>query len=206
MKIQPLAKQNCKAAAQTVANAFFEYPSLIAYFPDAKKRIKKLPWYMERVLRSALAYGEAWTTEDGSGVLFLLPPNHTVLSDWDYVKCGFLAAPLVVGVGHYALVNACEAYLAKMQKELLKERPHYYLWGLAVDPARQRSGAGTALLQELFLRADREQMPIYLETHKFENVAYYEARGFRLLHTGDMPDHAPFWCMLREPVSKLEES
>lgn len=86
------------------------------------------------------------------------------------------------------------------------QRPHYYLWGLAVDPARQRSGAGTALLQELFLRADRELMPIYLETHKFENVAYYETRGFRLLHTGDMPDHAPFWCMLREPASTPEES
>ena len=200
MKIQPLAKQNCKAAAQTVANAFFEYPSLIAYFPDAKKRIKKLPWYMERVLRSALAYGEAWMTEDGFGVLFLLPPDHTVLSDWDYVKCGFLAAPLVVGVRHYALVNSCEAYLAKMQKELLKERPHYYLWGLAVDPSKQRSGAGKALLSALFDKADRESMPIYLETHRFENVAYYESNGFALIHKDCVPNtDLDFWCMLREP-------
>ena len=57
----------------------------------------KLPWYMERVLESAMRYGEVTTTDDLSGVLFLLPPGHTRLTDWEYVKCGFLAAPLVVG-------------------------------------------------------------------------------------------------------------
>ena len=147
MTIQPLAKKDRKIAAQAVANAFYDYPSLIAYFPDPEKRKSKLPWYMERVLASALAYGEAWTTEDVSGVLFLLPPDHTALSDWDYVKCGFLLAPIVVGLRHYALVNACEVYLAKTQKSLLGERPHYYLWGLAVDPTKQRGGAGKALCE-----------------------------------------------------------
>ena len=90
MKILSLTKQEIKAAAQVVANAFFEYPSLIAYFPDAKQRARKLPWYMERVLNSALAYGEAWTTEDRSGVLFLLPPDHharTVTSGLIAVAC-----------------------------------------------------------------------------------------------------------------------
>lgn len=200
MKILSLKQQEIKAAAQVVANAFFEYPSLIAYFPDAKRRTRKLPWYMERVLNSALAYGEAWTTEDRSGVLFLLPPNHTVLSDWDYVKCGFLAAPLVVGVRRYALVNACEQYLAKTQETLLNDRPHYYLWGLAVDPAKQRTGAGKALLHEMFDKADHESMPIYLETHRFENVAYYESHGFTLIHTDCVPNtDLEFWCMVREP-------
>ena len=200
MTIQPLAKKDRKAAAQAVANAFYDYPSLIAYFPDPEKRKRKLPWYMERVLTSALAYGEAWTTEDVSGVLFLLPPDHTALSDWDYVKCGFLLAPIVVGLRHYALVNACEVYLAKTQKSLLGERPHYYLWGLAVDPTKQRGGAGKALLNRLFEQADREGLPIYLETHRFENVAYYEANEFELIHTDCVPDtDLTFWCMLREP-------
>ena len=206
MNVITLPNNEAKQAAAVVARAFFSYPSLVAYFPDERRRTKNLPWYMERTLRSALAYGEVWTTEDRAGVLFLLPPGHTRLTDWDYVRCGFLAAPLKVGIRHYPMVNACENTLAETQERLLGQRPHYYLWGLAVDPARQRGGAGTALLQELFRRADREQMPIYLETHKFENVAYYEARGFCLLHTGNMPDHATFWCMLREPESKPEES
>jgi GNAT superfamily N-acetyltransferase len=200
MKVQPLLKKDCKAAAQVVADAFYDYPSLIAYFPDPKRRTQKMPWYMEHVLKSALAYGEAWTTVDRSGVLFLLPPNHTVLSDWDYVKCGFLAAPLVVGIRQYAVVNENEVYLAKTQEALLKGRPHYYLWGLAVDPKRQHSGMGKALLYALFAQADREGLPIYLETHRFENVVYYESHGFQLIHTDRVPKcELKFWCMLREP-------
>jgi GNAT superfamily N-acetyltransferase len=200
MNVTPMKQGEGKKAAAVVARAFFDYPSLVAYFPDAEKRKWKLPWYMGRVIRSAEKYGEVMTTDDGAGVLFLLPPGHTRLSDWDYVKCGFLAAPLVVGLKRYGHVNASEAFLANTQEKLLQNRPHYYLWGIAVDPLRQRSGAGKALLQALFDRADREAMPVYLETHQFANVAYYEQRGFRLIHTGAMPgDDLPFWCMLREP-------
>ena len=66
--------------------------------------------------------------------------------------------------------------------------------------ARTGNGAGTALLQMLYDKADRENMPIYLETHKRANVAYNEQRGFQLIHTGTMPgDDMPFWCMVREP-------
>ena len=200
MKVIPLKPTEKKAAAAIVARAFFDYPSLKAYFPDEKSRSWKLPWYMARVLESAMRYGEVMTTDDLSGVLFLLPPGHTRLTDWEYVQCGFLAAPLVVGLRRYSLVNASEAYLADTQERLLQGRPHYYLWGITVDPARQRTGAGTTLLNALFDKADGEGMPVYLETHQFANVAYYEQRGFGLIHTGTMPgDDLPFWCMLREP-------
>ena len=200
MKAVPLKPTEKKAAAAIVARAFFDYPSLKAYFPQEKSRNWKLPWYMARVLESAMRYGEVMTTDDLSGVLFLLPPGHTRLTDWEYVKCGFLAAPLVVGLRRYSLVNASEAYLADTQERLLQGRPHYYLWGITVDPARQRTGAGTTLLNALFDKADGEGMPVYLETHQFANVAYYEQRGFQLIHTGTMPgDDLPFWCMLREP-------
>lgn len=189
-----------KKAAAVVARAFFSYPSLISYFPDEKKRRWKLPWYMAHVLKSALAYGEVFAADNLSGVLFLLPPGHTRLSDIDYVKSGFLAAPLVVGLRQYQKVNASETYLADTQKRLLKDRPHYYLWGIAVDPSRQRGGVGKELLQALYAKADLESMPIYLETHQLANVAYYERLGFRLMHADTVPaDGAPFWCMLREP-------
>jgi len=200
MNIIPLRKEQKNAAAAVVARAFFNYPSLKAYFPDESKRKGKLTRYMEHVLQSAMQYGEVLTTEDLSGVMFLLPPGHTRLTDWEFVKAGFITAPLIVGLGHYGFVNTCEVFLADTQERLLQGRPHYYLWGLAVDPDKQRSGAGSTLLKRLSEQADREQMPIYLETHQFANVAYYEQRGFQLIHTGEMPgDHLPFWCMLREP-------
>ena len=201
MQVVTLSKAEKKRAVQVVSSAFFNYPSLVYYFPDPARRARKLPWYMERVLDSAFAYGDVLATDDLSGILFLLPPGHTRLTDWDYVKCGFLFAPLVVGLKRYSAVNDCEAYLANVQERLLDNRPHYYLWGLTVDPDRQRAGAGKALLQALFARADREQMPIYLETHKRENIAYYESRGFTLVQADVVPKHnQEFWCFLREPA------
>ena len=200
INVAPLKKNDRKKAASAVAHAFFDYPSLKEYFPDPESRKWKLPWYMEHTLLSAQKYGEVMTTDDLAGVLFLLPPGHTKLTDWDYVKSGFLAAPLVVGLRQYAVVNKSEAFLAETQEQLLSDRPHYYLWGIAVDPARQRCGAGTALLRWMYKKADRESMPIYLETHRLANVTYYEQRGFQLIHTGEMPcGNLPFWCMLREP-------
>jgi ribosomal protein S18 acetylase RimI-like enzyme len=200
MDIVSLKPEQKKRAAQVVANAFFNYPSLIYYFPDIKRRTHWLPWYMERVLNSAITFGEVLVTEDVSGVLFFLPPSRTRLSDWDFVKCGFLASPLVVGLRRYPYVNECEQYLADTQEKLLTGRPHYYLWGLAVDPFRQRTGSGKALLEVFMKKADLEHLPVYLETHRFENVAYYEKQGFKLIHTDAVPKHElEFWCLLREP-------
>jgi GNAT superfamily N-acetyltransferase len=135
-----------------------------------------------------------------SGVLFLLPPGRTRLGNNDYLKAGFLAAPFVIGLKRYKSVSECEKYLADMQDKLLAGRPHYYLWGLSVDPDKQKTGSGTALLQYLLQKADAEKIPVYLETHKEQNVAYYEKRGFQLIHTDMVPKHdLDFWCMLHEP-------
>ena len=187
-------------AAHVVAGAFYDYPSFRFYFPDPKRRTRWLEWYMERVLNTALTFGEVLVTEDLSGVLFALPPDHLRLTDMDYVKCGFLFAPLVVGLHQYAKVSACEKHVADTQEKLLKGRPHYYLWGLSADPAKQRTGAGSALLASFLKKTDAQKMPVYLETHKQQNVAYYENRGFKLLHTDTVPKHGlTFFCMLHEP-------
>ena len=203
MDIIPLRPSQRKRAAETVAAAFYDYPSLMYYFPDPKRRTRWLPWYMGGVLNCALLFGQVWTTADVSGVLFALPPGRTRLTDADYVKGGLLAAPLAVGLRRYPRVSACEACLADTQERLLEGRAHYYLWGLAVEPGQQRTGAGTALLSAFFRKTDAEGLPVYLETHRESNVPYYEARGFKLLGRETVPEHSQdFWCLLREPPAR----
>ena len=200
MEIISLKPEQIKQAAKVVAGSFFNYPSLMFYFPKPGHRARWLKWYMERVLNTALMYGEVLATQDLSGVLFALPPGRTRLGNREYLKAGFLMAPLVIGLRHYPNVSECEDFLADTQEKLLAGRPHYYLWGLSVDPEKQKTGSGTALLKFLLQKADEEKMPVYLETHKEQNVAYYENRGFRLIHTDIVPKHGlDFWCMLHEP-------
>jgi ribosomal protein S18 acetylase RimI-like enzyme len=83
----------------------------------------------------------------------------------------------------------------------MKNRPHYYLWGLAVDPRQKAQGIGAALMRPLLAQADAQKLPVYLETHDEKNIRYYQKHGFDLLYTTCIPKYQlPIWCMLREPV------
>jgi hypothetical protein len=45
-------------------------------------------------------------------------------------------------------------------------------------PAKQRGGSGTALLNTLFEKTDREGLPIYLETHRLKMSHIMSNGGF----------------------------
>jgi N-acetylglutamate synthase-like GNAT family acetyltransferase len=200
MEIINLPPHQKNKAAQVLTAAFFDYPMFAFYFPDLKKRTRYLPWYLGNVLNCALRYGEVLTNPDVSGVIFTLPPGHTRISQWEYVQNGFLLTSLVMGPRDFKQSNDCEEFVGNIHTELMKDRPHTYLWGLVVDPARKASGIGTALLQPVLQKADREKMPVYLETHDEKNVAYYRRHGFELIRADRIPKYdLPIWCMVREP-------
>jgi len=202
MKIISLDKKMQKQASAVLAAAFFDYPMMRHYFPSERKRRKALPWYMEKTLACAMKYGDAIVAEDCTGVMFTLPPGHVRLTDAEYIRCGFLFVPFVMGPKNYKKSNECEKFVADTHERLMDGREHYYLWGLVTDPAVQRSGVGKALLKTLIDKADAEDMPIYLETHEQKNVTYYHKFGFELICEVTIPKHGlEVWCMIREPFS-----
>jgi len=202
MKLTSLESRNLHDAAEFLAAAFFNYPMFVFYFPNPSRRSRYLPWYLRNVLRCALRYGEAWTTPDTAGVLFVLPPGHTSLSIREYVRNGFLLTPFVLGLRAYIQSMECEDFVGRAQKDVMEDRPHYYLWGVAVDPAEQGKGIGDALIRSFLARTDAEGMSVYLETHDGQNVGYYERYGFELDLQTSIPKHnLPIWCMRRSPIA-----
>jgi ribosomal protein S18 acetylase RimI-like enzyme len=200
--VQVLKLSSCqlKKASDILAAAFFYYPMFTFYFPDPKRRARYLPWYLRNVLNCAFRYGQVYTTPEVSGVIFTLPPGHTKISLWEYVQNGFLLTPLLLNFQNYKQSMDCEHFVERTQAQLMQDRPHYYLWGLAVDPTQKSKGIGTALMQPVLEKADAQKMPIYLETHDEKNVRYYRKHGFDLIHTVSIPKYdLPIWCMLREP-------
>lgn len=200
MEIIKLDPRQINKASEVLAASFFDYPMFSFYFPDAQRRIRYLPWYFKKILNTAMRYGSVHTTPEVSGVIFTLPPGHTKISMWEYIRSGFLLTPFVLVFRNYQRSMECEDFVGLTQIELMKNRPHYYLWGLAVDPRHKAHGVGTALMQPLLTQADVQRMPIYLETHDEKNVRYYQNFGFNLIYTICIPKYQlPFWCMLREP-------
>ena len=203
IKIIRLDPRQKKKAAEVVAAAFYNYPMFTGYFPDPEKRARIMPWYLGNVLNCALHYGEVYTTSEISGVIFILTPAHAILSQSEYARHGFLLTPFLLGHRTYVRSQECEKFVEDTRERIMDSRSHYYLWGLAVDPGRQRSGIGTALLKPFLERTDAEGMPVYLETHKEANVAYYQGVGFSLVHSDTIPKYnLPFWCMVHEPASR----
>jgi GNAT superfamily N-acetyltransferase len=200
MEIIKLDPRQRKKAAEIVAAAFFDYPMFTFYFPNHKKRALVLPWYLGNVLNCALRYGDVYTTPEISGVIFTLPPGHTKITQSEYIQNGFLLTPLLLGIRDYQRSQECEKFVADTHEKIMGDRPHYYLWGLTVDPNQKRKGIGTALLKPVIEKADLENKPIYLETHDEKNVAYYQSHGFSHIHTGKLLKYdLSIWCMVREP-------
>lgn len=200
MEVVRLHPHQIKKASETLSASFYEYPMFTFYFPDPNRRTRYLPWYFRNILNCAHRYGEVLTTSDESGVIFTLPPEHNLINLWEYIQNGFLLTPLYMGFRNYIRSMACEQFVGETQKKLVRSRPHYYLWGLAVDPSQKRKGVGSVLMQPVLEKSDREDKSIYLETHDENNVPYYEKFDFELIHQAEIPIHKlPFWCMLREP-------
>ncbi len=184
MEIGKLKRNQIKKASAILAASFFDYPMFRFYFPDPKRRTRYLPWYFRSILNCAYRFGEIFTNSDVSGVIFYLAPNHNQLSLWEFVQNGFLLTPFLLGIQNYRRSMECEKFVDDTRIKLMGSQPHYYLWGLAVDPANKGKGVGSELTQQVIELSDRDNIPIYLETHDERNVVYYQKFDFKFNRTG----------------------
>jgi len=200
MDIIKLDLHQLRRASEILASSFFDYPRFTSYFPNSKRRARFLPWYFKNILRTALRFGEVYTTPDVSGVISIMPPEKTKISILEYVQNGFLFTPFALGFRNYYRSMKCEDFVDKTRMELMKNQQYYYLWTLAVDVSKKAKGIGTALIQQVINDANARKLPIYLETHKEINVEYYQNHGFKLVYNTCIPKiQLPIWCMIREP-------
>jgi ribosomal protein S18 acetylase RimI-like enzyme len=75
--------------------------------------------------------------------------------------------------------------------------PYWHLMFLGVDPSRQGSGYGSALLAETLKQVDELGMVAALESTNIANVPLYERFGFEVtgeIRAGDIP---PMYAMVR---------
>lgn len=189
------------------AHSFFDYPLMVYSWPEPEQRKRYLEQYLGWGLNYGLLHGEVYTTPDIAGVSIWLPPGQTHITTWRYIWAGYIQLPFVMKLTHiFSKTLKNEKIVHKAHQEIMTE-PHWYLWGIAVDPDYRGRGVGRALLQPGLDKADLDQVPCYLETHDEGNIAYYEKYGFELVRTEDVPDSdLRFWCFVREPHELIDKS
>ena len=87
-------------------------------------------------------------------------------------------------------------------------QPHWYLWGLGVEPSSPHQGLGGLLIQPMpiLARAGRDGLPCYLETTNEVNVPFYQKHGFSVVGDGVVPGTTlRVWEMRRDEARREKD-
>jgi len=143
----------------------------------------------------SLRHNEVYTTGDRSGGALWYPPGTL---DIGLVE-GLLLFPDLIGVVGLRGIGRMMTVFAALDDAHPREK-HYYLQIIGVDPDRQGRGLGTALMQPVLERCDREGCGAYLENSKEANTPFYNRNGFVVTGRVELGTGAPpVWPMWRDP-------
>ena len=186
--------------AGVLARAFVRDPFYAYLAGEGSERKQRMRDGWRGILRhTSDDLSTTYTTDDLAGVSLWHPPG--------YEGAGFVGSlrllPSVLrlsgGFRRLREISRAIGFLEERRREHVPA-PHFYLSALGVDPARQGEGIGTALMQPVLERADRDEVAAYLETATARNVLLYERQGFAVVEELNLPGtdiHG--WLMRRRP-------
>jgi ribosomal protein S18 acetylase RimI-like enzyme len=183
-------------AGRLVAAAFEDDPATSFLYPDSSRRRGYL-WAINVGLKIDLPLGATYTTPapDIEGVAAFCPPG-CYARPWWVEAWHYRAGPLRVPPG--TILRAMRVF--NVVSRVHPKEPHWYLQTLAVRPDRQREGVGSFLIAPTLERADADALPVYLETTKEANLAYYRRFGFEVQEELTFAGgELRVWTMLRPP-------
>ncbi len=168
-------------AADVVARAFFDDPLERYMLPDDGARLKASSARFRNVLRYGHLFGEVCATESLGAAAMWLPPGETEMSDERMEQAGMFELPAIVGQEAFdRFIPVIEVFDGLHSSDAPGR--HWYLLVIGVDPSKQRTGLGRALIEPMLARADAEGVLCYLETANETNVGFYTHLGFAIIH------------------------
>ena len=190
-----------ETAVQALVRAFWDDPLIEYVVPDERARAKGLPWFFGLATNYAHRYGGTLHTTAGGaqGAALWLPPGETITSPVRMLRLGLYKAPFKLGFGGLMRFMSVLNHMEHLHKRDISPE-HWYLMVLGVDPERQGQGVGGSLIAPIMERADRDQLPCYLETMKERNVTFYQKHGFEVVVDDTFKNGPRYWTMRREPI------
>jgi GNAT superfamily N-acetyltransferase len=197
-KVRRVVPADIPELTRVLARAFDADPFFNWFVPADARRAERFIATFDLILRRmSKDLSETFTTTSLGGCAVWKRPGEHALGFAEEI--GLL--PAFARVMGWRALPRFSSLLGRAQRfhERLAPVPHYYLFVLGVDPAEQRRGTGTQLLEPVLARCDTEQKLAYLETARVENLPFYARHGFRVVHVFDEVGFPKLWLMLREP-------
>jgi uncharacterized protein YhfF/GNAT superfamily N-acetyltransferase len=192
--VRPAAVPEIPVLAGVLARAFAADPMVRWPMVSDDELPARIRTMFEIVDTPFAAEGWIYTADEGLGVMSLLPPGSADREQ----ELAAAAAPALAAL----TPDDGERYerLWAWIDSTLPPEPHWLLDQVAVEPAAQGRGIGGAMLRFAIERAERDGLPLCLETGVPANVPLYERFGFRVMREADAPAGGPrIWFMRRDP-------
>ncbi|GAA2951964.1 GNAT family N-acetyltransferase [Streptomyces enissocaesilis] len=196
VEIRQAGESDREALVRLLDAAFMDDPVSSWVFPDRVHRGRVHGAFLGVFLDVALREGRVDVTGDGSATALWLqvPAGLPEEEDDTPARMREAADP----------DNERAELVGRLTGEVHPhDRAHEYLLLIAVSPDRQGEGLGTALIQPVLDRCDRDGVPAYLEASSARSGKLYERLGFAFTDRRvDLPDGPHMWPMWREPVAQ----
>ncbi|MEQ1763800.1 MAG: GNAT family N-acetyltransferase [Pyrinomonadaceae bacterium] len=185
-----------EAATSVITLAFSTDPIARWTYPDPDQYLQFFPQFIRAFAGKSFEKGTAYLAPDFAGAALWLKPG--VESNED----------ALLGLIWESTSSDVQKDLFPMFEQMAAfhpESPHWYLPMIGVEPSRQGSGVGSALLQHSLANCDADGLPAYLESSNPKNLSLYERFGFEqigVIRSGDAP---PMFPMLRKPQRTRDE-
>ena len=195
----PARRESRNTAVDTLCSAFENDIMWRTLIPDAAERARVMSALWRGVLGYCLRYGKVYSTPEVEGIAAWTLPGMNRPTLWRILRTGFGLMRSIFPMSSASR----QRFLANMKQidvlhQQLMSDPHWYLWALGVHQEAQSQGIGSSLLQPVMESAEREGVPCYLETETEGNVAFYQRRGFEVVHEAEIGDPAfRLWFMVR---------
>jgi GNAT superfamily N-acetyltransferase len=183
--------------AVVLGRAFDSDPPMRWFLRDEERRIELARQMFDVMLRTVhISRDACYTTDDVAGGALWVPPGRWTLGLLQQLRL----LPGMIRVFGRDLPRAQRGLSAMDSGH--PRRPHWYLDSLGVEPEHQGRGIGSALMQPVLERCDRERMPAYLNAGSPRSRDLYMRHGFKVTEEFRLPEQGPpLWRMWREPRS-----
>ncbi len=176
MTIIPIQKEHIPALTTLAAEAFLSAPAYRHLMPDVRVRRAFLQHFLHFRLLFSLRSDYAFTTDTLDAVAVWLPPE-VRMKNRDFLSPDLFRGIYTAGLGPVRQLLAINAIGEQMEKAHCPG-PHWQLAPLAVSPALQGQGVGSALLRHGLKIIDSQMGTLFLDTQEQRTADYYSRFGF----------------------------
>ena len=196
MHIRQAEAKEIPVLSGVMARAFSKDKLNLWIFKDEKRAVENGQKLFSLMFHRFMDEGFCLTTDDGKAVILCVPPSAK----------SSISRDIALMLRMIPILKTRMFFMIRMFKriEALKPKaPHFYIEHLGVDPATQRDGLGTALLNYVLGVCDRNGWMAYLEL--LAHLApYYERFGFEVRKRCEIPEAGITLCsMVRDKQEDL---